>query len=432
MTSRSVDVVVVGAGLAGLTAAYSLARRGIEALVVERGEHVGAKNVFGGILYTRLWEKHLSELLIDLPSERLINRYVVCATSRGSHGSVGYAVEPGAVEGQNGYTILRTRFDEWLAGKARNAGAKILSSTAVRSLASPARSKEAIRVDTDRGEIKARAVILAEGVNGRITRWLGLGRALEPRDLAIAVKEILTLPETVIDERFQIWGGQGAAYLFIGSCLGEVPGGGFLYTNRDTLSVGVVVGLQEARRRGVDVPQLLARFKASAPVADFIRDASPKEYCAHLIPEGGERMQPALVGDGMLVAGDAAGFAINTGVKLRGADLAVASGLAAAMAVEGGLRAGDLSRAGLSRYLRELDGFGVREEIHRFRGAPDLLRNPRIYKDYPALACGVLRRFFEVSPGSHPRLLRLLSEEIRKGVGWKSLLKDGLQVLRSI
>jgi len=432
MTAHHADVVIVGAGLAGLTAAYSLARKGVEVLVIERGEHPGAKNVFGGILYTRLWAEHLGELMAELPVERMVNRYVLCATSGDSCGSVSFATEPGLSGEENGYTILRARFDRWLAGKARAAGAKVLCSTTVRELVSSAASLKEVKLDTENGGIRARAVVLAEGVNGLITRGCGLGRPLKPSELAIGVKEVLRLPQERIDERFHTWGGLGAAYLFIGSCLDPMQGGGFLYTNRDTLSVGVVLGLDDLRRSEWDAPQMLARFKSAPPVADLIREATPKEYCAHLIPEGGEGMQPSLVGDGVLVVGDAAGFTLNTGVKLRGADLAVASGLAAAMAIEEALKVNDLSAESLSRYLHHLDRFGVRGEIHRFRHASALLKNPRLYEEYPAMACAVLKGLFEVSPGSQPRLFRLLSKEIQKGPGWKNLLKDGVRVLRSI
>ena len=76
---------------------------------------------------------------------------------------------------------------------------------------------------------------------------------------------------------------------------------------------------------------LLERFKAQPQVQRLIDGASPREYAAHLIPEGGYHGMPKLYGNGVLVAGDAAGM-VNA-VFTEGANLALLSGKMAAQTV---------------------------------------------------------------------------------------------------
>lgn len=432
MKPSAFEVIIVGAGLAGLTAAYALAREGIEVLVIERGEYPGAKNTFGGVLYTRIWDRHLPQLLADAPLERAVERYLFGMIRGSSYVCLEFGTERELTDPANGYTVLRSRFDQWLSQKAEEAGAKVLYSARVQDLVYDGKSLTGVRVDPQGSEIRARAVILAEGVNGILTRRLGLGAALKPSQLAIGAKEVLALPEKTIDERFHVWGGRGAACTFVGLWPGSLPGGGFLYTNRETLSVGIVAHLDRVPDTGLDLPRLLAIFKDSYPVREFIRGAVAKEYSAHLIPEAGALMQPSLVADGLLVVGDAAGLAINTGYGLRGSDLAVASGLASAKTISEALKRGDLSREALLSYPKNLEAYGVLQDIRRFRKAPGFLKNRRLYGAYPAMACSVMERLLTVSPEPHPGLLNILRQEVGEKMGWRKLLWDAIRGLRSI
>ena len=432
MKSSTFDVVVVGAGLAGLTAAYALAREGVDVLVIERGEYPGSKNTFGGILYTRIWERYLPGLLADAPLERSVDHYLFGMLCGPSYLCLDFAMDQDAESPANGHTVLRSRFDRWLSQKAEEAGAKVLCSALVQDLVYEGKSLAGVHLDAQKRKIPAQAVILAEGVNGILTRRLGLGAPLKPSQLAIGVKEVLRLSENIIDERFQIWGGRGAACTFVGLEPRTLHGGGFLYTNRETISVGIVAHLDKVREMGIDLPRLLAIFKDSYPIKDMIRGAVAKEYSSHLIPEAGRLMQPSLVADGVLVAGDAAGFAINTGYSLRGSDLAVASGLASAKTIKEAFDKGNFSREGLFHYLGNLEAYGVLKDLEKFRAAPGFLKNPNLYGKYPSIACGIMERLVGVSFSPHPSLLNILREEIGKKLGWRKLIWDGIRALRSI
>src|SRR4030042_6900570 len=85
------DVVIVGAGPAGISTACLLAEKGIKTVVIERGEYPGAKNVSGGVLYGH----GLAEVLPDYlergcPIERNIIESRICYLSRESGYTIAY------------------------------------------------------------------------------------------------------------------------------------------------------------------------------------------------------------------------------------------------------------------------------------------------------------------------------------------------------
>ncbi len=168
--------------------------------------------------------------------------------------------------------------------------------------------------------IEAKTVILADGVNSILAEKLGMAKRVKPTDVAVGVKELIELPKSVIEDRFQLQGNQGAACLFAGSPTDGLMGGGFLYTNENTLSLGLVCGLHHLHDAKKSVPQMLEDFKQHPAVAPLIAGGKLVEYSAHVVPEAGINMLPELVGDGVLIAGDAAGMCMNLGFTIRGMD----------------------------------------------------------------------------------------------------------------
>src|SRR5256886_16229321 len=125
-------------------------------------------------------------------------------------------------------------------------------------------------------------------------------------------------------------------------------GGGFLYTNKASVSLGLVVSSEDLSRKKIEVQALQTKFRMHPAVQRLLRGGKVVEYSAHLVPELGAGMMPQLWADGVLVAGDAAGFLINNGYTFRGVDLAIASGIAAGGAAEGARTAGGLTRGELA------------------------------------------------------------------------------------
>ena len=160
--------------------------------------------------------------------------------------------------------------------------------------------------------------------------------------------------EETINERFGVQGNEGVDIEMLG-CTRSVPGGGFLYTNADTVSVGVVLSLPELASSGIRPEELIADLKDHPSIAPYLRGSTLREYAAHLIPEGGYDTMPPLAADGMVVAGDAAAMTLAAGLWLEGVNFAIGSGDAAGRAVDRAIAAGDWSAGGLASYREELE-----------------------------------------------------------------------------
>ena len=151
------------------------------------------------------------------------------------------------------------------------------------------------------------------------------------------MKESIALPKEVIDERFNVRGRDGVDIEIVGGT-GAVNGGAFVYTNLDTLAVGVVLKLPKLAAQQRRPEEIIAALKAHPAIAPLVEGGEVKEYSAHLIPEAGLAMMPKMTGDGMLVAGDAAALCLAAGIWLEGVNFAMASGIAAGEAAGRGAR----------------------------------------------------------------------------------------------
>ena len=111
------DVIVVGAGLAGLAAAYTLAQEGLEVLVLERGDYAGAKNVTGGRLYLNPVRDLLPDLWKKAPLERFIAHEEVSLMAKERSLTIRYSGGELAEEPYQSYSILRAKFDRWMTNR---------------------------------------------------------------------------------------------------------------------------------------------------------------------------------------------------------------------------------------------------------------------------------------------------------------------------
>ncbi|EHG7580520.1 MULTISPECIES: FAD-dependent oxidoreductase FixC [Citrobacter] len=423
MSEDIFDAIIVGAGLAGSVAALVLAREGAQVLVIERGNSAGAKNVTGGRIYAHSLERIIPGFAQQAPVERVITHEKLSfMTDRGAM-TVDYLNAESASPAEVSYSVLRSRFDGWLMDQAEAAGAQLIAGIRVDNVVQ--RDGKVVGVEADGEIIEGNVVILADGVNSLLAEKLGMAKRVDAAHVAVGVKELIELPKAVIEDRFQLQGNEGAACLFAGSPTDGLMGGGFLYTNESTLSLGLVCGLHHLQEAKKSVPQMLEDFKQHPAVAPLIAGGKLVEYAAHVVPEAGMNMQPELVGDGVLIAGDAAGMCLNLGFTIRGMDLAVAAGEAAAKAVLSARLRNDFSRQGLATYRQYLED-GPLRDMRMYQRLPALLDNPRMFTRYPEMAVGIARDLFTVD-GSAPVPLRKKILRHAKNVGFINLMKDGLK-----
>jgi len=428
-----VDVVVVGAGPAGACAAITAARAGLDVLLLERGPFPGSKNMYGGVVYPRILDGLIPDWWEHAPVQRWVTRRSTMLLTDSQALTVDFRSQAWAAPPYNGATAYRPDWDNWLAGHAVEAGAQLVTDTTVVGLLrEPDGRVVGVRTDRPDGDIRARVVIACDGVNSFLAKEAGLYPHTDAKNFTLGVKETLSLPKEVIDERFAVRDREGVDIEILGGTSG-VNGGGFLYTGLDTLAVGVVLKLPKLTARQLRPEHVIAGLKQHPGIAPLVQDAELKEYSAHLIPEAGLSMMPRMTTPGMLVAGDAAALCLAAGIWLEGVNFAMASGMYAGEAAAEAVRSGDTSAKGLSGYQRRLSDTFVMRDHRKLRRAPELVLSDRVQHLYPEMVTNVVERMFRVdNPHPKPGLRRILDQERRRaGVRRRDLLRDGWAGFRS-
>jgi electron transfer flavoprotein-quinone oxidoreductase len=403
------DLIVIGAGPAGLACAAEAAGAGQQVIVLERGDLAGEKNLSGGRLYLEPIKELCADLLKDAPFERTVVSETVCLCDQRS--SLSFRLDQ--PEGDS-VTVLRARLDQHLADRATARGAMVLPQQRAEELIIEEGRVTGVKVGPE--VLKARWVVAADGALSFVAQQAGLRPLRDPHNYAVGFKEIIQLEAKTIEERFNLQKGQGAARLYLGAVTGGLPGGGFIYTNRDSLSVGLVaqIGALREWQSESHLFDLLEEFKQRSDVAPLLAGGKTVEYGAHTIPEGGLRALPPLGMPGLLLAGDAAGLVLNTGPVLRGMDLALASGVLAAESIVAG---GDC----LQSYRQALAKSFIMKQLRAHKKAPKTLAREGLYRRLPGQVVGWAADFFKVSPdGSHPRMKQAF-KNLRRSLGFRGL-----------
>jgi electron transfer flavoprotein-quinone oxidoreductase len=332
----------------------------------------------------------------------------------------------------NRYTIIRAQFDRWFSRRVRDAGTTLLCETTVTELLRDTRGRViGVRTDRHGGTVLADVVILAEGVNGLTGQRAGLRDVVKPRDVALAVKEMHFLPQETIESRFGLRGDEGVVIEAMGTITKGMTGTAFLYTNRESISIGIGCLVDDFARTGQTPYGLLDAFKSHPSVAPLLAGSEVKEYAAHLIPEGGYDSVPALFGDGWLVVGDAAHL-VNA-VHREGSNLAMTSGrLAGETVVRLKRTRAACSAANLEGYRRLLDASFVMKDMKKYRKVPDLLhRNRQLLDLYPRLLSQAAQTWFRVDGTDKLTKEKQILRAARDARGLRGLLGDAYKVARA-
>ncbi len=379
------DAIVVGAGPAGSAAAFTMAKAGLSVVLIERGEYPGAKNVMGGVMYGRMLADLIPAFASEAPIERVIVDERLWITTDDSAVTIGHKTAGRSGEIPNAFTVLRAKFDRWFASKAEEAGALLIPATVVEDLIIRDGRVTGVRTGRGDGDLHADVVVLCDGVHSFLAKRAGLqSREIAPHEVALAVKEIIALPPEVIQERFNVGEGEGVTIELYGAVTQGMGGYGFIYTNRDSLSVGVGALISHFMRTKITPYALLERLKQHPLVRPLIAGGQVAEYLAHAIPEGGFKAMPRLCGDGVLVAGDAA-MMVN-GLHREGSNLAMTAGRLAGETVIEAKARGDVSAASLASYRSRLEESFVLKDLRKYQHLPEFLdRHPELLQVYPDL-----------------------------------------------
>ncbi|MDP4162225.1 MAG: FAD-dependent oxidoreductase [Bacillota bacterium] len=389
------DVIVVGAGPAGSACALVTAKAGLKVLLVERGEYPGSKNVMGGVLYRKQLEELIPEFWKEAPLERPVIEQRFWMMDKESVVSFGYKGLEWGIEPYNNFTVLRAQFDQWFAQKAVEAGALLINETVVTECIVENGKVIGIRTDRPDGEIFADVVVLADGVNSLLSKQLGFHKEFRPDEVALTVMEVINMPKEKINDRFNLEDNQGCTIEIFGDSTKGNLGTAFLYTNKDSLNIGVGTTLSSMIKAKLKPYDLLDYLKTHPMVKQILQGGESAEYLAHLIPEGGFRSVPKVSGNGVLVIGDAAQL-VNA-IHREGSNMAMNSGKMAAEAIIKAKERNDFSESGLSSYREALYNSFIMKDLEKYKDAAHTFEKyPQYFKEYVPMMNKAMSKFFTV------------------------------------
>ncbi|MGM0592494.1 MAG: FAD-dependent monooxygenase, partial [Halobacteriota archaeon] len=395
------EAVVVGAGPGGAAAAATLANNGVETLVLERGVDAGSKNVSGGLIYAEESAPYtIDDLFPDFreqAAERPITRYYL-------HNVAGTKVKTFDITDLHEHdtdwsdAVLRRKMDSWLAEqvheRTRETGGGLLTDVRVNGLLRENGRIVGVTCD-ELDPIKAEVVIAADGVNSELARDAGLMNWENPEEWFQGVKAVVDMPADVVNERFNVGPDEGAAHLFSGDLFEDVRGGGFLYTNEDSLSLGTVFHLDSLVAEAAEPHQLLDALVTHPLLAQWFDDEYHElEYAAKLVPDSKKVAHESPYRDRLLLVGDAAGQMQAQGPIIKGMNHAVTAGALAAEAYVEAKRSGMAAQAG-EQYTRKLESEGVMKKLRpaRYRAVGAVGENESVANLTDSLIDSSLGRF---------------------------------------
>jgi electron transfer flavoprotein-quinone oxidoreductase len=289
-----------------------------------------------------------------------------------------------------------------------------------------------VRTDRRGGEVRADVVVLAEGVSGLIGTRAGLRDIPKPQNVALAVKEMHFLPRESIEARFNLKGDEGTVIEAAGTISRGMAGMGFIYSNKESVSLGIGCLVADFQRTGETPYGLLERFKRHPSVVPLIEGSEVKEYSAHLIPEGGYKAIPQLYGDGWVVVGDAA--QLNNAIHREGSNLAMTSGRLAGEAIfQVKSRRDPMTAANLSLYKNKIDDSFVMRDLKKYKDMPALLhtQSQNFFLTYPQLVSKAMQNFVRVDGTPKVEKEGSTLKSFVSARSWTGLFGDAIRLARA-
>ena len=419
------QVIIVGGGPAGISAGITLARAGKNVILIERGTYCGSKNVFGGAIYTQPTKEIFPNFEQEAPLERNNTKHRYLLLTNTDAKTIEHSSEK---EISNSYTVIRGKFDRWASEEAKKAGVVIVTETVVQELIT--KNNKVIGVKTELEKYYADIVILADGVNSLLAKQIGLRKNLEPQDVAIGVKEVIKLSPEIINERFNLATNEGCISEIIGYPMNGMLGLGYIYTNKNSVTIGLGITLDELSEHKIKPYELLDKLKTHSAIAPLIKGGELIEYSAHLIPEGGYNKLPRLYGNGVMIVGDA-GMLVNN-LHWEGTNLAMLSGQYAGETAINAINKNDFSENSLKLYNKKLENSFILKDLASYKNLMPIMHKRR--KSFTGYYIEKINSFFQMftTVDSIPKRnkFRNFIKEFFTERSFSELFKDGISVLK--
>jgi menaquinone-9 beta-reductase len=387
------DVIVVGAGPSGATAAYYLAQAGLDVLLLEKSRFPRDKVCGDGL--TPRAVKSLVAMGVDVSEEAgwLRNKGL-----RVIGGGMRLELPWPELSSYPGYGLVRARasLDETLARRAQATGAKLLENTMVTG---PVLDDDGrivgvdVKADGEERTYRSRVVVAADGNSSRLSIAMGL-RKRDDRPLGVAVRTYYTSPrhdDDYLESWLDLWDGDRL-----------LPGYGWIFGMGDgTSNVGLGLLNTSDAFGNTDYRALLARWLKSMPEEwGYVEENRTEPVRGAALPMGFNRTPHYY--RGLLLAGDAAGM-VN---PFNGEGIAYA------------MESGEI----LARVVAQALARPTRAEIERvLRGYPEALQDA--YGGYYTLG----RLFVELI--GRPKLMRYAT---RAGMSKPALMRFALKLLANL
>lgn len=424
------DVIVVGAGPAGATAAHFLAKDGLDVLLLERGPFPGAKNCGGATVFADQLHDLFPNFWEDGQFERVVTRLDYWWLTEDSAVTAGYTSDRLAAAPFNRLSVKRKTFYTWLCAKAVAAGADLRLGHHVAAVLFDHGQAVGVRVSPPQDTtFRADLVILADGANSLLAEQAGLAPRVSPANLSLYAKETIALPPETIEERFNLPPGQGAVIGLIGHPTAGYNGTASFHLFADSVNISAGLAVSDFAKGGFGPADLIERIKKHPRIRPLLAGGITTEYGAAMIPEGGYHAIPPLVHPGLLIAGDAGSLVNGT----HGINLAMWSGRYAAKAAYAAKTARDYSVRTLSLYRTLLDESFILQNLRANAKAAALQRDlPHLFDLYSRMANETAYHITRVYPMPIKAKRKLIWRKLTSIQPVGKILRDAWRVLKVI
>ncbi|MCE1245693.1 MAG: FAD-dependent oxidoreductase [Firmicutes bacterium] len=388
------DILVVGAGYAGSTAALITARSGLKVGLIERGEFLGSKIVMGNLLYSGVLRQIIPDLEENAPLERFIRRRRFCCLNGESAASFEFESQKYNESPHNDlWSVRRDRFDPWLASQVEAAGGKFFNRLTIKELIVENENVVGVRT-ADGREMFSDIVIVAAGGNSKLVPQTGDHPEYPPDSYILGIAESLTVPPEIIESRFMLKGREGVSINFYGHVIEGNVGSAFLTTGIDSIMIGAVFNARSLKGQVRNAPlRFLMNLKNHPIVQRMIEGGRTRALSTYIIPEIGFDFMRNLYCNGAMIVGDAAGF-LNSNTYPIGSVMATLSALFAAETAIEAKRKGDYSKRTLSKYSERIVSSFTMDDMRKFNRNPWFTDHyPEFFGVYPQMAVDLAEDF---------------------------------------